>query len=638
MKAVDDIGWLKEVKSIAPETLTIGRFTGRDTFSLEGDAKEIARVQMDWLLQKAAPNKGFVDFWEPMNEDNPPELWQHQKIAEVMLECMRIANEEGLKLAIFSYSLGTPKIEFWEGICETGVFGFAQNHGHILSLHEGTLEAPAWSEDAVPWLHTRYRLLYDILKKRNEVIPLVISEWCIGAYTGFEADPEEWARQLLWYESELLKDDYVIGVTPFTLTSYPTWESHDYQASVPFIVEALKERETKKEEEVEKVITYESHYVLFPQGSSWEWYEAAKNYFLTFRCTRGESADDAYKRWGSTHTITMISPTWEFLKYVQKHKDEETTIDLVDVSSPEELKVLFDWRAKTGKRFGWPKEPIEEESGFEDLGGPYGLIGLHARNDSLLYPADISMINDAKLEALKFLHFTELRFLDECYLLNPNLYVVVRLYSWELAAGKRPTPLEFVGEMAASIGAWLAHGVVDFEIHNEPNLDAHHWRINWSKPEEFNLWLEQVLTLFRAQFPEARFGFPGLSPMFQDLEWLERCSSSIESCDWLGCHVYWQSWEEMESKDYGRRYELYHDRFPNKTIIITEFSNPSAPPWGEVAEQYLAFYRRLREVPYIKASFSFIMSSPDPAFHTQSWREEWGGHREIVAKLGQRDF
>ena len=95
---------------------------------------------------------------------------------------------------------------------------------------------------------------------------------------------------------------------------------------------------------------YESHYVLFPQGTTWDWYRAASGYLMHYRVTNGQSVDDAMIVHGALgHTITAINPSDEVLKVLQKGNFR---LDVVRAETPEELKAVLDERVRTGKKFG----------------------------------------------------------------------------------------------------------------------------------------------------------------------------------------------------------------------------------------------------------------------------------------------
>jgi hypothetical protein len=91
----------------------------------------------------------------------------------------------------------------------------------------------------------------------------------------------------------------------------------------------------------------------------------------------------------------------------------------------------------------------------------------------------------------------------------------------------------------------------------------------------------------------------------------------------------------MRSRDGGRRYEIYAEKFPRMELFITEYSNPIE---GPVPEQYLEWLRTVKESGLVEATFSFIQSSHDPAWAKEAWRDEAGNFKEIVRAIGERDF
>jgi len=190
MKCVDDLGPLLEVAELerlyGVEIIKIGRWTGRDVPPIElgmndEELKRIAEDQMDWLCTKATPYRHLENLYlEPVNEPAWPELERHLALCKFFMHCMDIAERNNLKLALFSYSMGFPKIEWWPSLIETGVFARARAGGHILSLHEGTMGQDLFAEGVIPWLCHRYRFIYELLAE-DEKIPLAITEFTFGA-------------------------------------------------------------------------------------------------------------------------------------------------------------------------------------------------------------------------------------------------------------------------------------------------------------------------------------------------------------------------------------------------------------------------------------------------------------------------
>jgi len=271
VKAVDDLGWLKDVKRISPETVTVGRLTheeedaglvndpGTDLDWYAAAIMEpiLARVQDDPALRQA------VDYWEVTNEPLgggvPTDAYV--RLARLTIKCLDIAEANGLRLAIFGFSAGTPEWVDVLAIVETGVFARARAGGHILTLHEGVFgddpidkwwnvhfvddsgdpttedtgvtASGGWIPggpvlDGAGALCLRYRFLYHVLEERGEVVPLFVSEF----YAGGGYDPAHKAdvvARMQWYDGRVAADDYVLGFGPFTLGPVPGWEHQDYE-------------------------------------------------------------------------------------------------------------------------------------------------------------------------------------------------------------------------------------------------------------------------------------------------------------------------------------------------------------------------------------------------------------------------
>jgi hypothetical protein len=271
VKAVDDLGWLKEVKRISPETITVGRLAHeQEAAGLVNDPAtdldEYAAVLMEPILVKVQDDPSLrqaVDYWELTNEPLgggvPTDAYE--RLALLTIRCMEIAEANDLKLAIFGFNAGTPEWVDMVAIVETGVFARAKAGGHILTVHEGVFGDdpidkwwdvhfvdengnPTTEETGVTaaggWipggpvlegagaLCLRYRFLYHLLEERDEVVPLFVSEF----YAGGSYDPADKAdvvARMQWYDRQVMADDYVLGFGPFTLGPVPDWKHQDYE-------------------------------------------------------------------------------------------------------------------------------------------------------------------------------------------------------------------------------------------------------------------------------------------------------------------------------------------------------------------------------------------------------------------------
>jgi hypothetical protein len=247
VKGVDDLGWLPGVKETSPDSIVVARVKvpNEGCSGVENPSFDIqahARGSLDVILAKIASDARLhdvVDYWEVYNEPDPPGPDGYRRLSELMIETMELAEEDGLKIAIFSLNAGTPEWDEMEAMVATGVFSHARQGGHILALHEGTFAThdpqDGWGSTIpgspqVPGagaLNFRYRYLYHLLKQRGEVVPLVVSEWYCGDEQS--ASTQTLVDAVAWYDEEASKDYYVWATCPFTLGPTSAWKHTDYE-------------------------------------------------------------------------------------------------------------------------------------------------------------------------------------------------------------------------------------------------------------------------------------------------------------------------------------------------------------------------------------------------------------------------
>ena len=255
VKGVDDLGFLEEVKKVSPQTITIGRFSDVPQ-NMDGDPKQAALDLVNRYLGRYRQFPG-VDYWEGLNEPgvNGRMAW----FAVFETERVRLMAQYGLRCAIGAFSTGAPEWDQFEAFLPA--IQAALEYGGILTLHE--YDAPTFYRSVGSGLPgkapianrgafaLRYRWWYDdFLKPKGLVIPLVVSEagidgaianrpgpkglgWqdFVDFWRASGLDPDgvtEYLHQLAWYDSELQKDDYVIGCTIFTAgPAGNDWRSFD---------------------------------------------------------------------------------------------------------------------------------------------------------------------------------------------------------------------------------------------------------------------------------------------------------------------------------------------------------------------------------------------------------------------------
>lgn len=261
VKAVDDVGFLEEVKAASPRTITIGRLSARDQ-SYAGVPEETARDFVAYQLERYLANP-YVDYWEGWNEPDP-NLENMAWYARFEQERVRLLASYGLKAAVGGFSTGVPELDEFElfvPAIETAI-----EYSGILSLHEyGAPDMTYLYGEPLPGypahadrgsLAFRYRWYYqEILEPAGLVLPLVISEAGIDGIIGGRPGPsglgwkdfkeywvqQGWAdtgeeafiKQLNWYDNGVRQDGYVIGFTVFTAGPIGQWEAYDINGILP---------------------------------------------------------------------------------------------------------------------------------------------------------------------------------------------------------------------------------------------------------------------------------------------------------------------------------------------------------------------------------------------------------------------
>ncbi len=271
------------------------------------------------------------------------------------------------------------------------------------------------------------------------------------------------------------------------------------------------------------------------------------------------------------------------------------------------------------------------------------LIGAHTRVGAPMTEADVALVSAARLEAVCVAQSERRETIERLRNANPALFLTCRLTSD--FSGAPMTPEEFTGRVEPDLGRLYRLGIRHFEVHSSPNLQSEGWQRSWYGGREFAEWCLAVLKALRRLYPEARFGFPGLSPgdtvsgqRGNALEFLQDADEAAQACDWIGVSCYWSDEAERVSLNGGGLVEEYRLRYPDKLLFVSEFGNPSvASSPAEKGREYLAFYRAMRQRPGIGAAFAFALSAPT-GYSSLVWRAETGGVSEIAGVIGGREF
>jgi hypothetical protein len=331
-----------------------------------------------------------IEYWEGHNEP----VWNDQDgmawYAQFEVERMQLMADLGLKCVIGNFATGTPDLALWPAFLPA--LQIVKEYQALLGLHEYSCPWMWWmtgnhqldpnlDEGDEGWTTLRYRKIYRQHLIPNELgdVPLVITECGIDpgvspkppGVTGgtwkqlgdfwaeHDNEPDKadyYCRQLVWYDEELQKDDYVVGATVFTWGNFgPPWLHFDVAGTdvatrliaytqanpaKPFVYPGF-EKEEEKPRGYPRV-QYERTYVLLPPTADAAWARAVvESTWDQHRYTIGGSADDAGVGDLDVRRVMAINPQdWqgdqsleEF--YAQYYPGVE--YEAITAATPEEL-------------------------------------------------------------------------------------------------------------------------------------------------------------------------------------------------------------------------------------------------------------------------------------------------------------
>jgi hypothetical protein len=222
---------LNEVKAISPETITVFRSLHSPRGVVDcpaepgqyGDPVSTAQWWMDGM-------QGYwdavqADYFEIMNECPATLEW----IAQFSVEAMRIANEQGRCLLIFSFPGGTPDINQFDALLPAYQYAVehpcASGRQHGISIHAYGLEDFELASESKVWVTFRHRIFYErLLKVLPEAadLPVYITELGIGGGTIFPGC-DLVIRDAIQYTYQLEEDPYVEGFHLWSVGTGAQW-------------------------------------------------------------------------------------------------------------------------------------------------------------------------------------------------------------------------------------------------------------------------------------------------------------------------------------------------------------------------------------------------------------------------------
>jgi len=292
--------------------------------------------------------------------------------------------------------------------------------------------------------------------------------------------------------------------------------------------------------------------------------------------------------------------------------------------------------------------PVANEDLLEQKRMKFGwsrpcLVGLNLQENGKVDDADLQVINSSRIEAVKIPSSASGDVIDRLINNKPDIFIMCQLILPDSRSFYSTSEwLEIATPFAQMM---YSRNVRFFEVHKLPNLNEFGYGKYWQSGKDFSMWWKVVVDKLREQMPDAKFGFPALSPGGQvngfkaDADvFLEQSDDVICSADWLGMVSYWSSSEEMDYPEKGAYYQKLRKYYPDKLLMVSGFGN--IDPYADAKEkgtQYSSYYQKLRRVPGIGAAFADSVYS-DSIWDGLHWRSKDGKANDIPLEVGKRGF
>ncbi len=236
---------LNEIETTSPETVTVYRsLLSGDGFGdcpvdvrEEPDPAETARRWMNGLEEYW----GMVnaDFYEVINECPAGLQW----INDFMIEVMKIANERGRCLLLFSFPGGHPDLQSFNTILPA--YQYALDHPcqpgrtHGISLHAYSMEDGKMLSEADVWVARRHEIIYERLLETLPAaanLPVYLTEVGIGGGQTFPGC-DTVIKDALLYTYQLETAPYIKGFHLWSVGTGTGW--YDITDCLPALADEL---------------------------------------------------------------------------------------------------------------------------------------------------------------------------------------------------------------------------------------------------------------------------------------------------------------------------------------------------------------------------------------------------------------
>jgi hypothetical protein len=213
---------LEQVRRVSPDTVLIYRtlLTPDGMQDCPNTANDPVAEAGRWMNQQWPYWSGVTaDYFEIMNECHPPMEW----MVPFAIEAMRLANERGICLLLFSFAGGNPEPHEYATLAPVYDYALsnpcAPQRYHGVALHAYAGSSGGLLSESGPWMAYRHRKFYELL------LPLLPEAYYIPVYIT-EAGPADGrvdlscadlARDVVQFTRELERDPYVRGFNWWTV-------------------------------------------------------------------------------------------------------------------------------------------------------------------------------------------------------------------------------------------------------------------------------------------------------------------------------------------------------------------------------------------------------------------------------------
>jgi len=268
IKTLDsNIDFWKKVRDFHPDIFLIGRdyVPNQEQSKFVDDPKGIGRAYAEKVLRLEANGVNFqgrplFDAWESYNEVMPGHVDADQKrkyddFQVAFGERLRAGGFEPIAMNFATGNMrGEDFLDYFAGTLETYKYlGFHEyDWPELWRLHKQNIEEKG--EEGM-WLTLRYRRTMDlegVRAKYGNKHTVIITETGMtqGVSGGEDVGPwheshpvseEQYWRSLLWYNNELMRDDYLMAACLFVVGAVSPWHSFEHLGGVMNRLEKLNQ-------------------------------------------------------------------------------------------------------------------------------------------------------------------------------------------------------------------------------------------------------------------------------------------------------------------------------------------------------------------------------------------------------------